>query len=257
MMRSRLYWRLARLAAVVLTGLLLAVGLALGECCALRASYERKQRLTRWFMARLAAALPFRVQVSGSLPSTPMLWVANHISWCDIPLLGMLRPISFLAKAEVRAWPALGWLAQIAGTLFIRRGGGDAALINRELAEHLRRHRHLLIFPEGTSTDGTSIRTFHPRLFAGAIEAGCAVQPIAIRYLRHGKPDPIAPFVGADELSSHIRNLLASDVAQVEIHLLPPIPTHASSRNAVAEQAQRAIEQVLFARPPMGTRDAA
>ena len=257
MTRARLYWRLLRVSAVILLGLLLAAVLALGERLALRASVQGRQRLTRWFMARLATALPFRVQVIGELPAKPMLWVANHVSWCDIPLLGMLRPLSFLAKAEVARWPVLGWLARQAGTLFIRRGAGDAAQINQQLANHLHQGRHLLIFPEGTSTDGSSVRTFHPRLFACAIQAGCAVQPVAIRYLRNGKPDTVAPFIGDDELPAHLRRLLASDVAEVEIHLLLPIAANTLSRRAIAERAQLAIERALAGQAQKDVREAA
>jgi len=257
MTRLRLYWRLLRVAAALLLGLLLAAALGLGERFALRASLQRRQQLTRWFMIRLAAALPYRVSIIGELPAQPMLWVANHVSWCDIPLLGMLRPLSFLAKAEVARWPVLGWLARQAGTLFIRRGAGDAAQINQQLTNHLTQGRHLLIFPEGTSTDGNSVRTFHPRLFACAIEAGCAVQPVAIRYLRNGKPDTVAPFIGDDELPAHLRRLLAGDVAEVEIHLLAPIPVASLSRRDLAEQAQRAIERALSGQLWVTTREAA
>lgn len=249
MPRLRRYWRLLRVAGVVLSGLIVAGALGIAERCAMPVSALRKQRLTQWFLTRLAAALPFRLRVTGELPTQPMLWVANHVSWCDIPLLGMLAPLSFLAKAEVRAWPALGWLAQAAGTLFIRRGGGDAALVNRQLATQLVQGRHLLIFPEGTSTDGTDVRTFHPRLFACALEAGCAVQPVAIRYWRNGKPDTVAPFVGDDELPAHLRRLLTSDICDVEIQLLPPIDVMALDRKAVAMTAQQAIANALLVEP--------
>lgn len=249
MARLRRYWRLLRVAGVVLSGLIVAGALGIAERCAIPVSALRKQRLTQWFLTRLAAALPFRLRVTGELPTQPMLWVANHVSWCDIPLLGMLAPLSFLAKAEVRAWPALGWLAQAAGTLFIRRGGGDAALVNRQLATQLVQGRHLLIFPEGTSTDGTDVRTFHPRLFACALEAGCAVQPVAIRYWRNGKPDTVAPFVGDDELPDHLRRLLTSDICDVEIQLLPPIDVMALDRKAVAMNAQQAIANALLVEP--------
>ncbi|AKN26054.1 MULTISPECIES: lysophospholipid acyltransferase family protein [Stutzerimonas stutzeri group] len=249
MPRLRRYWRLLRVAGVVLSGLIVAGALGIAERCAIPVSALRKQRLTQWFLTRLAAALPFRLRVTGELPTQPMLWVANHVSWCDIPLLGMLAPLSFLAKAEVRAWPALGWLAQAAGTLFIRRGGGDAALVNRQLATQLVQGRHLLIFPEGTSTDGTDVRTFHPRLFACALEAGCAVQPVAIRYWRNGKPDTVAPFVGDDELPAHLRRLLTSDICDVEIQLLPPIDVMALDRKAVAMNAQQAIANALLVEP--------
>ena len=113
-----------------------------------------RQRLTRWFLARLGGALPFRVRVEGELPTQPMLWVANHVSWTDIPLLGALQPLSFLSKAEVRAWPVAGWLAHKAGTLFIRRGSGDSSQVGQQLTRHLQQGRNLLIFPEGTTTDG-------------------------------------------------------------------------------------------------------
>ncbi|MEW6176232.1 MAG: lysophospholipid acyltransferase family protein [Pseudomonadota bacterium] len=249
MPRLRRYWRLLRVAGVVLSGLIVAGALGIAERCAIPVSALRKQRLTQWFLTRLAAALPFRLRVTGELPTQPMLWVANHVSWCDIPLLGMLAPLSFLAKAEVRAWPALGWLAQAAGTLFIRRGGGDAALVNRQLATQLVQGRHLLIFPEGTSTDGTDVRTFHPRLFACALEAGCAVQPVAIRYWRNGKPDTVAPFVGDDELPAHLRRLLTSDICDVEIQLLPPIDVMVLDRKAVAMNAQQAIANALLVEP--------
>lgn len=249
MPRLRRYWRLLRIAGVVLSGLIVAGALGIAERCAIPVSALRKQRLTQWFLARLAATLPFRVRITGELPAQPMLWVANHVSWCDIPLLGMLAPLSFLAKAEVRAWPALGWLAQAAGTLFIRRGSGDAALVNRQLATQLVQGRHLLIFPEGTSTDGTDVRTFHPRLFACALEAGRAVQPVAIRYWRNGKPDTVAPFVGDDELPAHLRRLLTSDICDVEIQLLPPIDVMALDRKAVAMNAQQAIANALLVEP--------
>ena len=257
MPRLRLYWRLLRVAAVILLGLLLAAALGLGERLALRASLRRRQQLTRWFMVRLAAALPYRVRIIGEQPAQPMLWVANHVSWCDIPLLGMLQPLSFLAKSEVADWPVLGWLARQAGTLFIRRGAGDAALINQQLTRHLDQGHPLLIFPEGTSTDGSSVRTFHPRLFACAIEADCAIQPVAIRYLRNGKPDTVAPFIGNDELPAHLRRLLAGDVAEVVIHLLPPFPATSLSRKDLAERAQQAIEHALFAPVQEVTKEAA
>ncbi|MBF3108730.1 MFS transporter, partial [Pseudomonas aeruginosa] len=97
--------------------------------------------------------------------------------------------------ASLVVGPLAGWLAEKAGTLFIRRGSGDSRLINQRLAEQLHRGRNLLIFPEGTTTNGESLRTFHGRLMASALEAGVAVQPVAISYRRDGVPDAQAPFI--------------------------------------------------------------
>nr|WP_298138969.1 lysophospholipid acyltransferase family protein [uncultured Pseudomonas sp.] len=255
MKKLRLYLRLLRLLAVIALGSLLAAGVSLLERLVRHDLMPTRQRLTRWFLARLSAALPFSLSVEGELPRQPMLWVSNHVSWTDIPLLGMLAPLSFLSKAEVRAWPVAGWLAQKAGTLFIRRGSGDSGLVNQQLNRHLQRGRHLLIFPEGTTTDGLALRTFHGRLLSSAIDSGVAVQPVAIRYLRDGQPCDVAPFIGDDDMLSHLLRLLGSERAQVQVQLLAPIASRDLSRNALARQAQQAVSLALFGEIALEARE--
>ncbi|WXL24958.1 lysophospholipid acyltransferase family protein [Ectopseudomonas mendocina] len=246
MKKLRLYWRLTRLLVVICFGTLLAATISMLERFVRHDLMSTRQRLTRWFMAHLTSALPFRFKVKGELPQEPMLWVSNHVSWTDIPLLGMLTPLSFLSKAEVRTWPVAGWLAHKAGTLFIRRGAGDSKLLNDQLGRHLLGGRSLLIFPEGTTNDGLSLRTFHGRLMSSAIETGVKVQPVAIRYLRNGETCPVAPFIGDDDMLSHLLRLLSSDPGEVEIQLLEPIISQGSNRNALARSAQRAIHSALY-----------
>ncbi|QXH36745.1 lysophospholipid acyltransferase family protein [Pseudomonas muyukensis] len=238
--------RLLRLCLVLALGVAMATLIAAGERLGLRASVERRQRWTRQFMQRLVRALPFNVRVQGELPQRPMLWVCNHVSWTDIPLLGMLTPLSFLSKAEVRHWPLAGWLAEKAGTLFIRRGGGDGQRLREQISGQLREQRPLLIFPEGTTTDGRTLRTFHGRLLAGAIDQGTPVQPVAIQYWRAGQPDPLAPFIGEDDLLSHLMRLFAQDRGEVVIQLLAPLHSAGKERAALAFQAQQAIHLALF-----------
>lgn len=250
MSKLRLYLRLTRLLAVIATGTLLAASLVPIERLTRRDLMGLRQRMTRWFMARLSNALPFRVSVNGQLPQKPMLWLSNHISWTDIPLIGMLAPLSFLSKAEVRTWPVAGWLAHKAGTLFIRRGAGDGGLLNQQLGRHLNSGRHLLIFPEGTTCDGTALRTFHGRLLSSAIESGIDLQPVAIRYLRDGQRCPVAPFIGDDDMLSHLLRLMSSDVAEVQIQLLEPIDSNSGNRNELARRAHAAVNMALY-----GTND--
>ncbi|RMH85589.1 1-acyl-sn-glycerol-3-phosphate acyltransferase [Pseudomonas sp. AOB-7] len=257
MAQLRLSLRLAHLLLVIACGALLAGVVSLCERLVRHDLMALRQRLTRWFLARLSGALPFRVRVEGELPAQPMLWVANHVSWTDIPLLGALQPISFLSKAEVRTWPLAGWLAHKAGTLFIRRGSGDSNLVGQQLGRHLQRGRHLLIFPEGTTTDGQGLRTFHGRLLASAIDSGVPLQPVAIRYLRGGQPCPVAPFVGDDDMLSHLLRLLRSQAGEVQIQLLAPIASASASRNDLARQAQSRIAAALQLDAPAAQREAA
>lgn len=247
MKRLRLYGRIARLLGVLSLGLLLAGGVALLQRLGRDELAALRQRLTRWYLRRLQAALPFRVEVVGALPAQPMLWVSNHVSWTDIPLLGQLAPLTFLSKAEVRQWPLAGWLAQQAGTLFIRRGTGDSAHLQRRMGDCLRAGRAVLIFPEGTTTDGRALRTFHGRLLGSAIETGTPVQPVAISYRRNGETDHrIAPFIGDDDLVSHLRRLFLEERIEVRIELLEPLRSAGLERAELARQAQLAVHTALF-----------
>ncbi|SEE32029.1 lysophospholipid acyltransferase family protein [Pseudomonas kilonensis] len=250
MSRLRVYARIARVLLVVTLGLSMASVFGLFERLGIANSMVRRQRWSRFFMARLSHALPFSVTVHGQLPQRPMLWVSNHVSWTDIPLLGMLTPLSFLSKAEVRTWPVAGWLAAKAGSLFIRRGSGDSQLIRKQMSRHLEQAHSLLMFPEGTTTDGQTLRTFHGRLLSAAIDADVALQPVAIRYLRNGEPDSLAPFIGDDDLLSHLMRLFANDRGEVHIHLLEPIACHGQERAALAFQAQQAVHKALFGTIP-------
>jgi len=246
----RLAARIARLLLVVLYGLCMAATFALCRRLGLVRSNARRQRWTQLFMCQLSNALPLKVNVHGRLPDTPMLWVSNHVSWTDIAVVGQLAPVSFLSKAEVAQWPVAGWLARHAGTLFIRRGANDSQRLRRDMALRLSDDCAVVIFPEGTTTNGRSLRTFHGRLLACAADAGVPVQPVAIRYRRNGELDPLAPFVGDDDMLSHLMRLLRAARSEVDVYLLAPIPTQGIERAAVAYQAQEAVRAALFGAAP-------
>ena len=226
--------------------LLLAGTLKVLQVLSRQPAEHLRQRLSRLSLHWLVRCLPLRVRVHGQLPGQTALWLSNHVSWCDIPLLGALQPLTFLSKAEVRAWPLAGWLAAQAGTLFIQRGAGDSNDIGTQIGQQLQEDRPLLLFPEGTTTDGQSLRTFHGRLLSGVIEQQRAIQPVAIRYWRDGAVDLQAAFIGDDDLLSHLRRLLSAPAAEVEIHLLPLLlPLPEENRNQLARRAQHCVSDCL------------
>ena len=95
-------------------------------------------QVTSWWHKRVADILGVTVTVAGHRPVPPALLASNHVSWLDIVVLGGLTHTDFLSKYEVRGWPVIGWLSARAGTLFIRRGSGEAASISEQIAERLR-----------------------------------------------------------------------------------------------------------------------
>ncbi len=202
------------------------------------------RRIVQFWHRGVLSLLGIRLEALGRPVDAPTLIVANHISWVDIAALGALCPGHFVAKSEIEGWPVLGWLARQAGTFYIKRGDRKAsAAVATRMTEAFVRDQSVLLFPEGTSTDGRQVRPFHARLFAAAIEAGCPVQPVALHYPdRSGAIHPAAPFIGDDTLLHHLWGLLrARGELAVELRFLAPeLPTGLTAR-ALATRAREVI----------------
>lgn len=199
-----------------------------------------------WWLRRLASILNLEVEVQGTPVAAPALWVSNHVSWMDIPVLGGVRPINFLSKAEVARWPLVGRLAQAAGTLFIQRGSGDSEQVRAAMADALRGGRNVLFFPEGTTTDGHNVRRFFPKLFQAAIDAGCPVQPMVICYRDGDGLHPVAPFIGEDALAPHLLHILNGERIRVSVRFLAPEPAAGADARTLALHCEEQMRHALL-----------
>ncbi|SNC76210.1 lyso-ornithine lipid acyltransferase [Marinobacter sp. es.048] len=237
----RLCVRLTAFLAFLAATAMLAAGLRLTELVTCRA-IDR----TPWarFCFRWACrCLGLDIHQHGSPSGDTVLFVSNHISWSDIPILGSLAPIRFLSKAEVGQWPVIGWLARQAGTLFIRRGGGQARRVRDQIIENLRAGENVLIYPEGTTSAGLTVLPFHGLLPKAAPESKTPVQPITIAYRRDGRPDHLAPFIGDDEFHHHLLRMLKQPSARVDVVFHAPV--HPSDKLSGGEFAASLRETVL------------
>ena len=191
--------------------------------------------------------LGFQVATRGTFSSRPVLYVCNHISWSDIPILGSMVPLRFLSKAEVGHWPVIGWLAKQAGTLFIQRGSGKAGQVRREIADTLISGQSVLVFPEGTTSAGITVLPFHSRLLQAAADAGVDIQPISIGYLRNGHPDHLAPFIGDDEFHHHLARMLRQPAVEVGIIAHPLVSPGAShDLSELSAELQQTVREGLW-----------
>ena len=141
----------------------------------------RQWRIIQWWLASCGRLAGLRVHTVGQTSIQHGCYVANHISWLDIVVIGSLHPVRFLSKAEVDRWPLIGYLARCAGTIFIQRGNGARAAFEA-IKTHLQCNESIALFPEGTAGYSYEIRRFHPRLFGAMIDADVKAQPIAIGY---------------------------------------------------------------------------
>lgn len=214
----------------------------------------RKALVRRWFKGacRLTA---LHVRVTGApWRDGPALMVANHVSYLDVPVLGSLLDVVFVAKEDVARWPLFGFLARLVHTAFISRRPAEARRQARTLGERLRRGETLLAFPEGTSTAGLAVRPFKTALFAVA-EDGPAlwVQPVSIAYpraaagkaLTHGLENLYA-WYGEMTLLPHLFTVFGLKGAEVEVIFHEPVPASAfADRKDLARHCREVVSQGL------------
>ena len=242
-------WRLCLLIVHLLAGVVLS---------AIPAQRHEPARLWPlcWWSRRLGWILGLRLSIHGVAVERPALLVANHISWLDIICLASACPTYFLAKGEVARWPLFGWLCQRSGTLFIARGEG-ANHACEHIDRRLRAGYRVLLFPEGTSSEGHSVRRFHARLLQTAQSARVPIQPIMVAYPvadSHGtqQPNAIVPFVGEDNLLSHLWRLLGEAHIDAQVRFRPVFDSQQQDRSALARASQVSIStelEQLYAKP--------
>jgi 1-acyl-sn-glycerol-3-phosphate acyltransferase len=207
-----------------------------------------------------------RVTVRGSAPeATPTLVLSNHVSWLDIPVIGSLRPISFVAKSEIASWPVFGLCASLQRSVFIDRARRAAtAEANAAVAHRLAKGEAIVLFAEGTTGDGNRLLPFRSSL-VGAARAALAdpgveridLQPLALAYTRrNGMPvtrreRPAIAWYGDMELLPHLLALLRGGPIDVAATWGEPIPFDASTdRKRATALAEAAVRTALVATAP-------
>lgn len=240
-------------AAAMFRGGLLALHLACGMLLAIpypHLTQRRQRRILRSWSRRLLSIANVGIRVEGTQPArgeSACLIVANHISWLDIFVLNAIQPTRFIAKAEVRDWPLIGWLCRRVGTIFIERAmRHDAAAVNRRVAALLEQGICVSLFPEGTSTDGRQVGHFHSALIQPAIDAHVRLCPIAFRYQdEDGKHSDAPAYIGDMTLFGSIWGILRSPRFDALLVFTPALATAGENRRVLARAAQQAIAQAL------------
>jgi 1-acyl-sn-glycerol-3-phosphate acyltransferase len=186
----------ARVLGLIVTGAFAVLDAAVVRCVTeptgAHLAHARAAWLHRW--CRIARrVLGLRLDQRGFTPASGIV-VANHTSLLDAILLAAVRPCVFVAGGEVRGWPIVGLLAQLGGTLFVdRRRRHDAARVNFMIQRAIQRRLLVVIFPECTSSDGSTLRAFTSALFQPAAEQGCTLTAAAINYHIPGSREGQAP----------------------------------------------------------------
>jgi len=214
-------------------------------------------RVQRLWSVAVAWAAALDVRVEGQTVTGPgsVLYVVNHVSYFDIPALGGLVDAAFVAKSEVAAWPVFGWCARLTGTLFIPRKPGRSPEQVELLRARLVRGENLILFPEGTNSDGTGVLPFKSSLMASAAPEATGlpvvIQPVSLAYTRTrdgvpltGERADLYAWIGADDMFPHLWRALAAPGAEVRVVFHEPLDLAAGAdRKRLAQQAEERVRQ--------------
>ncbi|MEB3701699.1 1-acyl-sn-glycerol-3-phosphate acyltransferase [Candidatus Bealeia paramacronuclearis] len=211
------------------------------------------RRFGRFYLATWAKCLGHNVIVRGELSQhKPTLFVSNHSSYVDILVLSLL-PGRFVAKQEVKGWPLLGFLATQQGTLYIERKRQSVEEGSKILEAPLKEGDNLILFPEGTTSDGCRILPFKSSFFDVAIKNDLVVQPVTVAYAGlNGMPMPrifrqeSGWFSEKIELLPHLWFISQLGRVQVVVTLHPPLQSHDfHSRKELAKTSESAVREGL------------
>lgn len=212
-----------------------------------RFSPRLARSLPHWYHRHVCRLFGIRLEIDGAVVhDRPVLLIANHTSWLDITVLSAVAPVSFVAKKEVGTWPGVSALARLQRTVFVdrerRSAVGETA---SEIIERLAAGDNIVLFAEGTSSDGNRVLPFRTSLFAAAKPsaanrpaeqgrsatlANAVVQTVSIAYTRlHGVPlgradRPLVGWYGDMDLPPHAWELLKAGPLDARIVVGSPVP---------------------------------
>lgn len=195
------------------------------------------------FCRKMAKSFGVDVVQVESIPQTHGLWVSNHVSWLDIPVVGSVAPVFFLSKAEIGEWFIFGRLAKAGGTLFIKRGSGDVNEVSNQIADFLRGGSSVVFFPEATTTDGQKIKKIHGKLLQASMDTGLPICPVVIAYVdKDGRLSDNAAYYGKRTMADSLR--LVADSRGITAYVLPldPIYPENKTQRELTEILQKAME---------------
>ena len=206
---------------------------------------------------RICGVFGLKVVVEGTpLHDQQTLFVCNHVSYLDIPVMASVLKASFVAKKEVSGWPVFGTLARLQQTAFISRSRNDAQKEKNALTNMLASGKSVILFPEGTSTDGRDVVPFKSSLFSMTLDGnrnGMLIQPVTLvvdsvdgRSANDQTARDVYAWYGDMTMPPHLSGFTASKGAVIRLVFHPPIdPAAYADRKTLADDCWRIVQSGL------------
>lgn len=204
----------------------------------------------RTYHRMLCRLIGLRIQVIGApAPGGSVLYVSNHSSWLDVLVLGGVLEAAFVSKAEVGQWPVVGTVARLGRTVFVSRKRTGTGKEAEEIQQRLAGGGSIILFPEGTSNDGTRVLPFRSSFLAAAQHAK-QVQPVSLVYDRLGglpacrRDRPLFAWYGDMDIATHFWRIARRSGARATVLLHDPAdPAAFPDRKALTAAASDVVAE--------------
>jgi 1-acyl-sn-glycerol-3-phosphate acyltransferase len=225
------------------------------QAFAIAIGWSLAQRLPVFYHRICCRIMGMHVTIRGHRSRVqPTLFIANHSSYLDIMVLGSLVPASFVAKAEIAGWPFFGTLAKLQRSVFVDRQRQNTHLQRDEMQKRIDDAENLILFPEGTSDDGTTVKPFRSALLSvaerrvGPGQTPLTLQPVSVAYTRlNGVPlgiglRPLVAWYGDMDLAPHLGRFLGLGDIEVVVEFHPTVTIESfGSRKALTDHCFREV----------------
>jgi len=212
----------------------------------LSSRWQRMSYLTQGLIKFLAFTLGLKINLKGhkgTLPEQGNFIISRHLSYVDGLVLGGLWPAIFVSKKEIANWPVIGWVVTIAGTIFIERGNKNKIFDSvQSITKTLENKINIFFFPEGTSTDGSSLQPFQSAFFKAPVIARANIVPVTITYrmldgaaFDWAKRDEIC-WYGGMKFFKHLWNLLKYKCVDVDVTIHEKVLTAPYADNSLSRK---------------------
>ncbi len=231
---------------------------------------SRRLDVTMWFHKWCCLVFNIKIKVVGESAhqkNRPVIYLCNHISYLDVLVLGSMLDGCFVAKSEVASWPGFGFLAKLQKTVFIVRERSALMQSRKSIADAMAKDNDIILFPEGTSTDGWDVMQFKAGLLgiffpeekgAGGdfdVIDNALIQPVAIKHIRTNGIEvtkdrqdlrDLYAWYADMELVPHLWALAQTCSTEVEVHMLDTLsPNDFVHRYDIANAAQERVAKIV------------
>jgi 1-acyl-sn-glycerol-3-phosphate acyltransferase len=213
-------------------------------CCTFCPKKSRRAKRALWLQRtsrHVGRIFKLEIQSAGTIPTRGLL-ISNHVSYVDILVLVSLTPAVFVAKREVKSWPVMGWLARLGGTVFIdRERRTHVGEVNDEIQVALDDGALVIVFPEGTSSDGRTVLPFKSSLLEPATQQKHPLTVGCVGYaLAAGQAETEVCYWGDHVFFPHLLNLLSKRSVRASVRFAP-VEQHSTDRKQLAQQLHSAV----------------